>query len=246
MMMNEIAQRLAQVKERIRAAERAAGRASGTTGLLAVSKTRPAEDIAQARRLGQRDFGESYLQEALAKQEALAGLDIVWHFIGPIQSNKTRRIAAAFDWVHGVDRLKVAERLSEQRPDALPPLNVCIQVNVSGEFSKSGAALADLPALALAVERLPRLRLRGLMAIPAPEEDFERARIPFKTLRKAMENLKTLGLAGLDTLSMGMSDDLEAAVREGATLVRVGTAIFGPRGGGAYSADAPLGPPELK
>lgn len=240
-MMNEIAQRLASVNERIRAAELAAGRTPGSTELIAVSKTHPPSAIAEAFRLGQRAFGESYLQEALAKREALADSNIVWHFLGPIQSNKTRRIAAGFDWVHSVDRLKIAERLDEQRPGELPALNVCIQVNVSGESSKSGVSLDELPALALAIARLPRLSLRGLMAIPAPEPDFERARIPFRRLRMALENLKTLGLDELDTLSMGMSDDLEAAVREGATLVRIGTAIFGPR-----PADAPAGPAELK
>jgi len=159
----------------------------------------------------------------------LQGLDIVWHFIGPIQSNKTRPLAERFDWVHGVDRLKIAQRLSEQRPAGLPPLNLCIQVNVSGESSKSGVALAELKPLAEAVAGLPRIRLRGLMAIPAPSEDFDEQRRAFRDLRLALEGL---GMEGLDTLSMGMSHDLEAAVLEGATLVRVGTAIFGERGKG--------------
>lgn len=179
-----------------------------------------------AYRLGQRDFGESYLQEALAKQARLTDFDIVWHFIGPIQSNKTRAIASHFSWVHSVDRLKIAQRLSDQRPPQLPPLNVCIEVNVSGEASKSGTALAGLPDLAAAVARLPRLKLRGLMAIPAPTDEFEQQRAAFRALRQALEALPS---EGLDTLSMGMSDDLEAAVYEGSTMVRVGSAIFGPR-----------------
>ena len=180
----------------------------------------------EAYREGQRDFGESYLQEALAKQERLTDFDIVWHFIGPIQSNKTKAIASHFAWVHSIDRLKIAQRLSEQRSPQLPPLNVCIQVNVSGEASKSGIGFAGLPDLAAAVARLPRVRLRGLMAIPAPTEDFEQQCAAFRALREALE---ALDIEGLDTLSMGMSDDLEAAVHEGATMVRIGSAIFGPR-----------------
>jgi pyridoxal phosphate enzyme (YggS family) len=228
--MNSIAQNLAQVRQRIHDAEHAAARELGAVNLIAVSKTRPAADLAEAYRLGQRDFGENYLQEALIKQDALAGLDIVWHFIGPIQSNKTRLIASRFDWAHGVDRLKVAERLSEQRPLERPPLNVCIQVNVSGEASKAGVRLGELPELARAMRHLPGLRLRGLMAIPAPEANAERQRIPLKILREALERLQNEGLDELDTLSMGMSDDLEAAVQEGATQLRIGTAIFGQRG----------------
>lgn len=224
--MSGIAQRLAEVRQRLAEAERKAGRPAGSAGLVAVGKTWPASALAEAHRAGQRDFGENYLQEALAKQDALAGLDIVWHFIGPVQSNKTRPLAERFQWVHGVDRLKIAQRLSEQRPGGLPPLNVCLQVNVSGEASKSGVAPEELGGLATAVAALPRLRLRGLMAIPAPAGDFEEQRRPFRLLREALEGL---GLEGLDTLSMGMSHDLEAAVLEGATLVRVGTAIFGER-----------------
>jgi len=225
--MNGIAERLADVRRRLAEAEHKAGRAAGSVGLVAVSKTWPASALAEAYAQGQRDFGENYLQEALAKQDELKDLDIVWHFIGPVQSNKTKPLAERFQWVHGVDRLKIAQRLSEQRPEALPPLNLCLQVNVSGEVSKAGVALGELADLAGAVAALPRIRLRGLMAIPAPAEDFEEQRRAFRVLREALEGL---AVEGLDTLSMGMSHDLEAAVREGATWVRVGTAIFGERG----------------
>jgi pyridoxal phosphate enzyme (YggS family) len=224
--MNGIAERLAATRLRLRAAERQAGRPAGAVGLVAVGKTWPADALAEAYAQGQRDFGENYLQEALAKQDELKDLDIVWHFIGPIQSNKTKPLAERFHWVHTVDRLKIAQRLSEQRPLALPPLNVCLQVNVSGEASKSGVAPGELAELASAVASLPRLKLRGLMCIPAPSDDGEAQRRAFRVLRVALEGLR---LEGLDTLSMGMSDDLEAAVREGATWVRVGTAIFGGR-----------------
>lgn len=224
--MATIEQRLAEVRQRILDAEKAAGRVCGSVGLIAVSKTKPAADLAEAYRLGQRDFGENYLQEALSKQEQLQDLAITWHFIGPIQSNKTKPLAENFQWVHGVDRLKIAQRLSEQRPAHLPPLNICLQVNVSGEASKSGVSPAELPPLATAVAQLPRLKLRGLMAIPAPTESLAEQRHAFRQLRLALENL---ALEGLDTLSMGMSDDLEAAILEGATLVRIGTAIFGER-----------------
>jgi pyridoxal phosphate enzyme (YggS family) len=173
-----------------------------------------------------RDFGENYLQEALGKQAELTDLSLIWHFIGPIQSNKTKPIAEHFAWVHSVDRLKIAQRLSEQRPDHLPPLNICLQVNVSGEASKSGCSPEDLPALAAAVAQLPHLRLRGLMAIPEPTDDVAAQRQAFATVR-ALQN--SLAIAGLDTLSMGMSHDLEAAVAEGATWVRIGTALFGAR-----------------
>jgi pyridoxal phosphate enzyme (YggS family) len=224
-----IADRLQHLLERIHSAELSAGRAEGGVALLAVSKTQPAPVIREAVAAGQLAFGENYLQEALAKQDALADLpELVWHFIGPIQSNKTRPIAERFDWVHTVDRLRIAERLSQQRPADKPPLNVCLQVNVSGEATKSGVTLAALPELAAAVAQLPRIRLRGLMAIPAPASGLERQRLPFRMLREAMA---ALALPGLDTLSMGMSDDLEAAILEGATLVRIGTAIFGPRPG---------------
>jgi pyridoxal phosphate enzyme (YggS family) len=197
--------------------------------LIAVSKTHPAEMVRAAAAAGQRDFGENYVQEALAKIDALSDLPLVWHFIGPIQSNKTRAIAESFHWVHSVDREKIAVRLSEARPAHLPPLNVCIEVNVSGEASKSGVAPDELAALAKRVNSLPRLSLRGLMAIPEPTQDAELQRRRFRALREMKEALVGADLA-LDTLSMGMSADLETAIAEGATMVRVGTAIFGERG----------------
>lgn len=196
--------------------------------LLAVSKTFPATAIREAYAAGQRVFGESYVQEALGKIAALRDLVLEWHFIGPIQSNKTRAIAENFAWAHGVDRLKVAERLSDQRPHNLPPLNICLQVNVSGEDSKSGVDPAAACELAQQIANLPRLKLRGLMAIPAPAKELSEQRKPFALLRELLQQMNTLGLQ-LDTLSMGMSDDLEAAILEGATIVRVGTAIFGGR-----------------
>jgi len=197
-----------------------------------VSKTKPAEMLREAWQHGQREFGENYLQEALDKQAALEDLDgIVWHFIGPLQSNKTRAVAEQFAWVHSVDRLKIAKRLSEQRPAALPPLNVCLQVNISREATKSGVLPEGTLALAQEIAALPGLALRGLMAIPAPAETLEAQRQPLAALRQLLEELQAaLPEAPLDTLSMGMSDDLEAAVLEGATLVRLGTAIFGARG----------------
>jgi pyridoxal phosphate enzyme (YggS family) len=224
--MTSIADRLIQLNSAIRHAEYAAGRPSGSVQLLAVSKTKPAADIAAAYQAGQRHFGESYVQEALGKQQALAHYNITWHFIGPLQSNKTRHIAAQFAWVHSVDRLKIAERLSEQRPGFLPPLNICLQVNISAEHSKSGAALEELPGLIAAVKVLPRLRLRGVMAIPAPEHDFEKQRQPYRTLYDFVQQLR---VPELDTYSFGMSDDLQAAIAEGSTLVRIGTALFGAR-----------------
>ncbi|MGM0521750.1 MAG: YggS family pyridoxal phosphate-dependent enzyme [Pseudomonadota bacterium] len=222
---------LASARERLTRALDAAGRPHDDARLLAVSKTKPALMIRQAWQLGQREFGENYLQEALEKQTELADLDgIVWHFIGPLQSNKTRAVAEHFDWVHSVDRLKIAKRLSEQRPEALGPLNVCLQVNISREESKAGVTPEALGELAAAVAELPRLRLRGLMAIPAHAETLDAQRKPLAALREAQETLKqALPEAPLDTLSMGMSDDLEAAILEGATLVRLGTAIFGAR-----------------
>lgn len=220
--------RLQQVRDRIRKAAETYQRDPGSVDLLAVSKTRLADEIRACAELGQRQFGESYLQEAIDKIEQLADLDLEWHFIGPLQSNKTRPVANHFHWVHSVDRLKIAQRLSEQRDPALPPLNICLQVNVSGESSKSGMGLDELPTLAKVIAQLPNLRIRGLMAIPAPEADFERQRIPFARMRQALERLRQDGHE-LDTLSMGMSDDIEAAIAEGSTMVRVGTAIFGPR-----------------
>ena len=222
---------LAALHERITKAARAAGRDPSSVRLLAVSKAFPATVIAEAARAGQRAFGENYVQEALAKMDELvdsADQPLEWHFIGPIQSNKTRAIAQAFDWVQSVDRLKIAERLAEQRPADLPLLNVLLQVNVSGEASKAGVAPDQLSQLAAAVAHLPRLRLRGLMAIPAPETDVERQRLAFARTNKLFRQLRAEGLK-VDVLSMGMSDDLEAAIAEGATMVRIGTAIFGAR-----------------
>ena len=228
--MSDIARNLDAVQRRIVQAAQAAGRDSASVRLLAVSKTFSAQDVRTAFAAGQRAFGENYVQEAIGKIEALAELraDLEWHFIGPLQSNKTRPVAEHFDWVHSVDRLKIAQRLSEQRPDTLPALNVCLQVNVSGEASKSGVSAADAPALAHEIAALPRLTLRGLMSIPEPAADSDAQRVPHRVLRALFDDLRAEGLA-LDTLSMGMSADLEAAVLEGATLVRIGTAIFGAR-----------------
>ena len=218
----------AAIQERISRACEQSQRPPGSVTLVAVSKTFPAASVREAAAAGQRDFGENYLQEALAKMDELAGLPLTWHFIGPIQSNKTRPIAERFDWVHSIDREKIARRLAEQRPAGLPPLQVCIEVNVSGEASKSGVAPAEVPALARIIAGLPQLRLRGLMAIPEPTPDETLQRSRFALLRSLKEDLVRDGLP-LDTLSMGMSADLEAAIAEGATLVRVGTAIFGAR-----------------
>ena len=229
---NALPESLASARERLRRALEDAGRSPTSATLLAVSKTKPAEMLREAWQHGQREFGENYLQEALDKQAALEDLDgIVWHFIGPLQSNKTRAVAEQFAWVHSVDRLKIAKRLSEQRPAALPPLNVCLQVNISREATKSGVLPEGTLALAQEIAALPGLALRGLMAIPAPAETLEAQRQPLAALRQLLEELQAaLPEAPLDTLSMGMSDDLEAAVLEGATLARLGTAIFGARG----------------
>lgn len=229
---NALPESLASARERLRRALEDAGRSPTSATLLAVSKTKPAEMLREAWQHGQREFGENYLQEALDKQAALEDLDgIVWHFIGPLQSNKTRAVAEQFAWVHSVDRLKIAKRLSEQRPAALPPLNVCLQVNISREATKSGVLPEGTLALAQEIAALPGLALRGLMAIPAPAETLEAQRQPLAALRQLLEELQAaLPEAPLDTLSMGMSDDLEAAVLEGASLVRLGTAIFGARG----------------
>lgn len=223
--MSTIADNILQVSSRIQAATAAAGRAENSVQLLAVSKTKPAEALREAHAAGLRDFGENYLQEALSKQLELADLPLIWHFIGPIQSNKTRAIAEHFEWVHSVDRLKIAQRLSEQRPAELPPLNICIQVNVSGEASKSGCTPTDLPALANAISALPRLKLRGLMAIPEPTEDRAEQDAAFAAVQRLQASLNL----PLDTLSMGMSHDLESAIAQGATWVRIGTALFGAR-----------------
>jgi pyridoxal phosphate enzyme (YggS family) len=223
--MSTIAENIAKVGERIREAAQASGRDLDGIGLLAVSKTKPAAAVREAFAAGLRDFGENYLQEALDKQAELSELPLIWHFIGPIQSNKTKPIAEHFAWVHSVDRLKIAQRLSEQRPTGLPPLNICLQVNVSAEASKSGCAPAELAALAQAVSQLPNLRLRGLMAIPEPTDDVAAQRAAFARLRELRDGLQL----PLDTLSMGMSHDLDAAIAEGATWVRIGTALFGAR-----------------
>ena len=220
---------LAAVRARIEAACAAAGRPPGCVALVAVTKAFGPEAIRAALAAGQRDFGENYVQEALAKVAALPRSGIRWHYLGPLQSNKTADVARDFDWVHSVAREKIARRLSEQRPDSLPPLNVCVQVNISGESSKSGVAPEAAGALCRAVAALPRLRLRGLMAIPAPAKNGDSPlRAPYRKLRELYEALRREGLE-LDTLSAGMSDDLEAAIAEGSTMVRVGTAIFGKR-----------------
>ncbi|MBS4087798.1 YggS family pyridoxal phosphate-dependent enzyme [Pseudomonas rustica] len=223
--MSTIADNISHVGSRIQTATQAAHRPENSVQLLAVSKTKPAEALREAYAAGLRDFGENYLQEALSKQLELADLPLIWHFIGPIQSNKTRAIAEHFDWVHSVDRLKIAQRLSEQRPAELPPLNICIQVNVSGEASKSGCTPEDLPALAAAISTLPRLKLRGLMAIPEPTDDRAEQDAAFAAVQKLQASLDL----PLDTLSMGMSHDLESAIAQGATWVRIGTALFGAR-----------------
>ena len=226
--------RLRAVRARIDAAAQQAGRSVSAIGLLAVSKTFSADAVRAMAACGQRAFGENYVQEAQEKIAALADLPLEWHFIGPVQSNKTRPIAEHFAWVHSVDRLKIAERLSAQRPAALPPLQVCIEVKVSNEASKGGVAPADLPALARAVAALPRLTLRGLMAIPAPGDNPADQRAAFGRVRALFDELVAQGHA-LDTLSMGMSADLEAAILEGATMVRIGTALFGTRTGKHYA-----------
>ncbi|MGB4072575.1 YggS family pyridoxal phosphate-dependent enzyme [Pseudomonas sp.] len=223
--MSTIAENIAKVGVRIREAAQASQRDFAAVGLLAVSKTKPAEAVRQAFAAGARDFAENYLQEALEKQIELADLPLIWHFIGPIQSNKTKPIAEHFAWVHSVDRLKIAERLSAQRPAHLPALNICLQVNISGEASKSGCNPDELPRLAQAVTQLPNIKLRGLMTIPEPTDDPQQQRAAFARLRELQNSLNL----DLDTLSMGMSDDLEAAIAEGATWVRIGTALFGAR-----------------
>jgi pyridoxal phosphate enzyme (YggS family) len=223
--MSTIADHLGALAARIDSAALACGRDPASIKLLAVSKTKPAAAVREAYAAGVRDVGENYLQEALAKQDELTDLALTWHFIGPIQSNNTRAIAEHFAWVHSVDRLKIAQRLSEQRPTELAPLNICLQVNVSGEDSKSGCTPAELPALAAAVAALPGLRLRGLMAIPEPSDERAVQEAAFARLRELQASLNL----GLDTLSMGMSHDLEAAISQGATWVRIGTALFGAR-----------------
>ncbi len=226
--MTQIAQRLEQVRTRIAQAEQRFGRPEGSVALVAATKTCPVDAIRAAAACGQRAFGENYLQEALPKIRELEPERLEWHFIGPIQSNKTRDIATYFDWVHSVDRLKVASRLNEQRPSELPPLKICLQVNTSGEASKAGVAPDELAGLAEAVAELPRLSLCGLMTLPAPTFDFEEQRRPFRTLRQLRDELQQKGIE-VSVLSIGMTDDMEAAIAEGATLVRIGAAIFGRR-----------------
>ncbi|MDD1626189.1 MAG: YggS family pyridoxal phosphate-dependent enzyme [Methylococcaceae bacterium] len=218
--------RLNHILAQIRQAEITYNRKPGSVQLLAVSKTKTAKDIAAAYQAGQRHFGESYCQEALKKQQELGAYDITWHFIGPVQSNKTKALATHFAWVHSIDSLKIAKRLSDQRPGTLPPLNICLQVNISGEQSKSGITLDELPQLCDLVAALPNIKLRGVMAVPMPEDDFDLQRQPYKTLYEAVAKL---GNPELDTYSFGMSGDLNAAIAEGATIVRIGTALFGAR-----------------
>jgi hypothetical protein len=226
--MSPIATNLQAVRGRIACAAQAAGRRADDILLVAVSKAFPAAMVGEAHAAGQNAFGENQAQEAVQKITQLAHFPLEWHFIGPIQSNKTRAIAEHFSWVHSIDRLKIAERLSAQRPAGLPPLQACIEVNVSGEASKGGVAPDELPALAEAVSKLPGLQLRGLMAIPAPTPDVLKQRAAFRQVREQFDALRACGYV-LDTLSMGMSGDLEAAILEGATIVRVGTALFGER-----------------
>lgn len=226
--MSAIAINLQAVRERIAKAARVVGRDLGAVTLLAMSKSKPLADILAAAEAGQNTFGENYAQEGIEKISLTVNRHFDWHFTGPLQSNKTRLVAENFAWVHTVERLKIAERLSAQRPDNLPPLQVCVQVNVSGEASKSGCAPDEALALCLAIAALPRIKLRGLMAIPEETEDFEKQRQPFRALREIADSIRVAGVP-LDTLSMGMSHDLEAAIAEGATIVRIGTAIFGER-----------------
>jgi hypothetical protein len=226
--MNNIEKNLNEIRAQIASAASSCERSADSILLLAVSKKKPASDIRLAFACGQRDFGENYLQEALQKMDELQDLDITWHFIGAIQSNKTRSIAEAFDWVHCVDRLKIANRLSEQRPASLAPLNICIQVNIDQETSKAGIELSELDGLAMAIAALPGIRLRGLMAIPAPRADYSGQCEAFARLAGALTSLRQQGL-DCDTLSMGMTADMDAAIAQGSTLVRIGTAIFGER-----------------
>jgi len=222
-----INEQVQQVRQQIQKAEAAFGRAPNSVLLLAVSKTKPALDIALAYRAGQRHFAENYVQEALGKQNELGAYDISWHFIGPIQSNKTKAIATHFSWVHSVDSIKIAQRLNSHRPPHLPRLQICVQVNICDESSKSGCSLGDLSDICEQIVQLPRLTLRGVMAIPEPEQDFTKQREPYRKLRQAVAELEGLRL---DTFSFGMTNDLSAAIAEGSTIVRIGTALFGARG----------------
>lgn len=227
-MMPSIAENIKRICDEVRALETEHQRPPHSVRLLAVSKNHPASRIREAWDAGHREFGESYAQEAIDKIQLLDLEGATWHFIGPMQSNKTRDIAHHFDWVHSIDRLKIARRLNEQRPETLPPLKVCIQINISGESSKSGVSLADASALCEAIDSLPRLELRGLMAIPAPGGDFEQQRANYRPIAALLKELSVY-FKGMDTLSIGMSDDYAAAIAEGATIIRLGTALFGPR-----------------
>lgn len=224
--MTRVTENLAKISDLLASAAKSAGRDPASVRLLAVSKKQPLEKLLEAVRAGQRDFGENLVQEGVEKIERTACETLTWHFIGHLQSNKTRPVAEHFDWVHSIDRLKIAERLSAQRPSGKPPLEVCIQVNIDGETSKSGVLPGDLPALARAVRELPGLRLRGLMCLPAIRNSFAAQREPFAQVRGLAESLRQEGI-DVDTLSMGMSDDYRAAIFEGATIVRIGTAVFG-------------------
>jgi len=226
--MKNIPDSLASIKQEIHIIEQKYQRPAGSVRLLAVSKTKPANDVRAAINAGQIDFGENYVKEAICKIIEINDPQINWHFIGPVQSNKTRAISKHFQWVHSVNRTKIAQRLNSSRPEHLPPLNICLQVNISNEDTKSGISLSELINLALFCSELPRLRLCGLMALPAPSEKFEQQRIPFKQLREMLIQLQS-SLPSLDTLSMGTTHDMEAAIAEGATMVRIGTAIFGER-----------------
>ena len=226
--MTSIAENISQTLTRISEAEQRFSRPPGSVTLMAVSKTRPAEEVREAYQQGIKDFGENYLQDAVAKIEALSSLEICWHFIGPLQSNKTRPVAENFHWVHSVDRLKIARRLNDQRPAGLPPLNVCIQVNISEEFSKSGVALQEVEPLLAAMQELKNISVRGLMAIPKADMDEQQQRSTFAKLKNLQDSLRS-SFPEMDTLSMGMSQDMDAAIAEGSTMVRIGTAIFGPR-----------------
>ncbi len=228
--MQTIESKLNQIKNQIQQTAKTHGREPKSIQLLAVSKKKPASDIRAAYLAGQKSFGENYLQEATDKIQQLSDLDISWHFIGAIQSNKTKQIASSFDWVHCVDRQKIAQRLSDQRPSNLPKLNVCIQVNLDQQASKAGVALTEVASLAMAIKDLPRVNFRGLMSIPAPRQNFDLQRAAFARLRDCLDSLQRLNI-GCDTLSMGMSGDMDAAIAEGSTMVRIGTALFGGRNG---------------
>jgi pyridoxal phosphate enzyme (YggS family) len=226
--MKTIANSLRYTIQQIRNNEQKYGLAHGSVKLLAVSKTRSRQEIQEAFQAGQTDFAENYVQEAVEKIKSINNPELIWHFIGPIQSNKTRQIAEFFNWTHTIDRIKIARRLNDDRPDNYPPLNVCIQINISGETSKAGIALDEVEELARSINSLPRLKLRGLMTLPAPCAELEQQRRPFAKLRQCFHDLRST-CTDMDILSMGTTNDMEAAIAEGATIVRIGTAIFGPR-----------------